>query len=85
MSNGEKFVVKYESTTALYVGQTIVNANSSEVIIDFSSGPIEANGERVLPIHSRVAMSVESARRLARLLQQATQPVDRDEAKMPGV
>lgn len=85
MSEPNKFVVKYETTSALFAGQTIVNATSSEVIIDFSTGPIPGNGEQVLPIHTRVALSMDSAKRLAQMLNQATQPVHQDEARMPGL
>ncbi|MHC2070748.1 hypothetical protein ACYFX5_25030 [Bremerella sp. T1] len=79
-----KFVVKYETTSALYAGQTIVNAVGDEVIVDFSSGPIPGQGEQVLPIHTRIALSSESASRLARLLLQATNRQSDDEARLPG-
>ena len=82
----QKFVVKYESLSALFAAQTIVNATGNEVIIDFSSGPIPADGEQLLPIHTRIALSVDAARRLSRLLDQATGTVrPSDEAHLPQV
>lgn len=79
-----KFVVKYEATSALFAGQTIVSAIGDEVIIDFSSGPIPGPNEQILPIHTRIALSSESAKRLARLLTQATSRQSDDEARLPG-
>ncbi|MCO8124322.1 hypothetical protein NHH03_21455 [Stieleria sp. TO1_6] len=84
-ANGQRFVVKYENLAALYAGQTIVNATDQEVIVDFSSGPVTSNDQQVLSIHTRMAMSVEAARRLGHLLLQATenQPAS-DIAQLPG-
>jgi hypothetical protein len=80
----QKFVVKYECLSALFAGQTIVNATGHDVIVDFSSGPIPGNDEQILPIHTRIALSVEAARRLARLLDQATSvSATPDEAHLP--
>lgn len=86
-NDSERVIVKYENLAALYAGQTIVNATQQEVIVDFSSGTVAGDDqERVLPIHTRIAMSHEAARRLGRLLTQATTPQrDLGEAQLPGV
>ncbi|MDD2814783.1 MAG: DUF3467 domain-containing protein [Thiotrichaceae bacterium] len=65
--------VRYEQTQALYASQFVLNASEEEIIINFSSGslPDPQTGETHLPIHSRVALSTEGARRLLNLLNQA--------------
>jgi hypothetical protein len=65
--------LRYEQTTALYASQFVITANSEEVIISFSSGllPGTTTGETVLPIHTRIALSANSARKLASLINQA--------------
>ncbi len=64
--------VKYETPSALYAGQVLVNATSGEVFLNFSSGiiPDQAGGESLLPIHTRIAMTRETATRLSALLDQ---------------
>jgi hypothetical protein len=82
----QKFVVQYESLSALYASQSIVNATGHDVIVDFSSGPVPGNEKQVLPIHTRIALSVPAAQRLARLLDQATgAAVSSDQAHLPRV
>lgn len=84
-SNGQRFVVKYENLAALYAGQSIVNATNQEVIVDFSSGPVPSQDQQVLSIHTRIALSHDAARRLGRLLLQATEGQPQtDEAQLPG-
>ena len=85
MSDNTRFVIRYDQASAQYAAHTIVNANSNEVIIDFSSGPIPGNDEQVLPVHTRIALSVEAAKRLASLLQHATHYAPEDSARMPGL
>lgn len=80
-----KVVVKYETLSALYASQSIVNATGDEVIVDFASGPIPGNGEQVLPIHTRIAMSPAAAKRLADLLLRACGEAGQDEARLPGL
>ena len=65
--------VRYEQTQALYASQFVLNASEEEIIINFSSGslPDPQTGETHLPIHSRVALSTDGARRLLNLLNQA--------------
>jgi hypothetical protein len=65
--------VHYEQTTALYSSQFVISANGEEVIINFSSGsiPDSKTGETFLPIHTRIALSSNGARKLANLINQA--------------
>jgi hypothetical protein len=65
--------VHYEQTTALYSSQFVISANGEEVIINFSSGsvPDSKTGENFLPIHTRIALSSNGARKLANLINQA--------------
>jgi hypothetical protein len=83
--------VRYEQTQALYASQFVLNASEGEIIINFSSGslPDPQTGETHLPIHSRVALSTDGARRLLNLLNQALsatqqqQPSSTSAAKLP--
>jgi hypothetical protein len=80
--------VRYEQTQALYASQFVLNASEEEIIVNFSSGslPDPQTGDTHLPIHSRIALSKEGARRLLNLLNQAlsaTQPQQPIAAKLP--
>ncbi|MCP5150575.1 MAG: DUF3467 domain-containing protein [Ectothiorhodospiraceae bacterium] len=65
--------VRYETTTALYASQVVVNASTEEVVVGFASGyvPDPASGEPLLPVHTRIAMSPAAARRLVETLQRS--------------
>jgi hypothetical protein len=64
--------VRYEKTSAEYAAQFVLNMSEEEIIINFSSGMMpDPNGENHLPIHSRIAMTPNNARKLAALLNQA--------------
>ena len=58
--------VKYEDMTARYANQVVLTTGQEEVFLDFSSGllPDQGTGVSVLPIHTRIAMSANSLRRL---------------------
>jgi len=62
--------VRYNETSALFASQFIVNTSAEDVTINFSSGPIgdPASGDTILPIHTRMAMTREGARRLHSVL-----------------
>jgi len=62
--------IKYDATSATYANQFILNQNAEEVFVDFSSGPIPdpTTGQTMIPIHSRVALSYQGAKRLGDLL-----------------
>jgi uncharacterized lipoprotein YmbA len=68
-----KLKVKYEELSAKYANQVVLNASAEEIYLDFSSGviPDPATGEHTMPIHTRIAMSHNAARRLSQALQQA--------------
>ena len=64
--------VRYEKTSAEYAAQFVLNMSEEEIIINFSSGMMpDPAGENHLPIHSRIAMTPNNARKLAALLNQA--------------
>ena len=66
--------VKYDVSEALYASQALVQAGAEEVFIDFSSSIVtDASGARVMPIHTRIAMSHAAARRLLTALGQTLQ------------
>ncbi len=64
--------IRYAETSALYASQFLVNATGEDVVLSFSSGYLSdpASGETLLPVHTRIAMSVAGARRLHALLDQ---------------
>lgn len=70
--------IQYNETMALFAAQFIVNASEHDIIINFSSGPMvdSANGETVLPIHSRIAMGREGAKRLTAILSKVLSQTD---------
>lgn len=67
--------VKYDHTHALFANQVLLKGSSEEVVLDFSSGPVADpdSGETVVPVHTRVAMTPQGARRLLSALKQALQ------------
>ncbi len=69
--------VKFDVSEALYASQALVQAGAEEVILDFSSGIIsDATGAKVMPIHTRIAMSYAAARRLSSALNQTFQRLE---------
>ena len=62
--------VRYTETSALFASQFIINATNEDVTINFSSGPLvdPAGGETVLPVHTRIAMTQQAAKRLHAVL-----------------
>jgi len=57
--------VKYEKSEAIFASQAMVQQTAEEVFIDFSSGVVSSGGEdRVMPIHTRIAMTKTGAQRL---------------------
>jgi hypothetical protein len=69
----QQLKLRYEQTTALYASQFVITANGDEVIVNFSSGslPDSANGDSILPIHTRIALTANGAKKLANLINQA--------------
>lgn len=65
--------VRYDETTAQYAAQFLITMGEDDVVLNFSSGmmPDPRTGEAYLPVHTRIALSNSSARRLASLLTQA--------------
>jgi len=72
-SSSKQVKLRFDQTTALYAAQFVTNITPDEVVINFSSGVIAdpTSGENVLPIHSRIAMTRESAKRLLTVLRQS--------------
>jgi hypothetical protein len=64
--------VRYNETSALYASQFIINTTAEDLTVNFSSGALSdpGSGETILPIHTRIAMSPEGARRLQGILAQ---------------
>lgn len=71
--------LKYEMKSALYSNQFVLNQAADELFVDFSSGPIPdpASGQTIIPIHTRMALSYTSAKRLANLLLKAVESHDK--------
>ena len=69
--------IKYESEAALYASQVILSSNQEDIILDFSSGLVRGEGnsdEKILPIHTRIALTRSGAARLNQLLERAVRP-----------
>ncbi len=66
----QQIKVRYNETSALFASQFIINTSAEDVTINFSSGPLSdpANDETILPIHTRMAMTLAGARRLHAVL-----------------
>ena len=62
--------VQYAETSSLYGSQFLINATGEDVTIGFSSGYISTPGskETVLPVHTRIATTLQGAKRLHDLL-----------------
>ena len=65
-----KLKIRYESMTAQYAAQVILNATQEEMFFDFSSGvvPDPETGGACVSVHTRIAMSPAGAKRLYELL-----------------
>lgn len=72
-AGGQSVKLRYEETRALFSGQFVTSVSADEVMINFSSGTITDpdSGETVLPIHTRIAMSRDGAKRLLTVLKQS--------------
>lgn len=68
--NQQQIKVRYNETSALFASQFIVNTSAEDVTINFSSGPLSdpSTGDTILPVHTRMAMTREGARRLYAVL-----------------
>lgn len=78
--------VRYNETSALYASQFILNTSEEDIIINFSSGPLAdpAGGETILPVHTRIALSKDGAKRLHAILGQVlAQPTAKAKAAAP--
>jgi hypothetical protein len=66
----QQIKVRYNETSALYSSQFIINSSEEDITINFSSGPLvdPASGDTMLPIHTRIALTKEGARRLLGVL-----------------
>ncbi len=75
-----KLKINYESTTAKYAAQVILNATREEIFLDFSSGviPDKETGGPSVPVHTRIAMSHVGAKRLYELLGRAFRNTEED-------
>ena len=82
----QKLKVKYEVTSAQYANQFLVNTTAEELFLDLSSGTVTdpSSGDSVVPIHTRIAMSYNGARRLAQILEQAVKRQEASQASQSG-
>lgn len=62
--------VKYDDMTAKFASQVIVNGTREEVFLDFSGGVLvdQREGKAILPVHTRIAMTLPGAERLLQAL-----------------
>ena len=80
----QRIKVKYEDTAVRYANQVMLNGSAEELFLEFSSGPVPdpATGESIVPVHTRIAMTPGSARRLLAALQQTLKRVEASKVAM---
>jgi len=95
--NKQQIKVRYNETSSLFASQFIINASAEDVTINFSSGPLNdpTSGETILPIHTRMSMTMAGTHRLhavlGKILAEQTEKQNRDnippsaQAKIPDV
>jgi hypothetical protein len=67
----ENISVRYDQAAITHTSQFIISPSHEELILDLSSGLIQAaEGDQLLPIHTRLALPWSTVERLARLLNQ---------------
>jgi ATP-dependent protease HslVU (ClpYQ) ATPase subunit len=78
--------VRYNETSALFASQFIVNTSAEDVTINFSSGPLSdpGSGDTMLPVHTRIAMTREGARRLHAVLSNILAPAKKEKEDIPA-
>lgn len=66
----QQIKIRYAETSSLFSSQFLVNATAEDVTVGFSSGYMQdpGSGETTLPIHSKIAMTLEGAQRLHSIL-----------------
>ncbi|MDF1754865.1 MAG: hypothetical protein P1U89_18910 [Verrucomicrobiales bacterium] len=69
--------ILYETTSAIFSNQVIVNSGQDQIILDFSTGIISdhSTGRHVLPIQSRIAMTPGNAVKLVQTLSGVIQQI----------
>jgi len=88
----QQIKVRYNETSALFASQFIINTSAEDITINFSSGPLSdpTSDETILPVHTRIAMTKEGARRLHTVLTNILQPDNENvpsnaQAKIPDI
>ena len=68
----QQIKVRYSETSSLYASQFLINSSEEDITVNFSSGPLTDPGsnESVLPVHTRISMTREGAKRLHAILGQ---------------
>jgi hypothetical protein len=68
-----KVNLRYNTTDTVFASQFLVNTTREELILNLSSGYMSDPGtdERLLPIHTRIALTPQGAARLANTLASA--------------
>ncbi len=92
-NSSKQIKVRYNETTAQYASQFILNASEEDITINFSSGPLTdpGSGETMLPIHTRIALTREGAKRLHAVLgkvlseKQQADNATSDQAQFPKI
>lgn len=66
----QQIKVRYNETSSLFASQFLLNSSEEDVTVNFSAGPLTdpGNGESILPIHTRISMTREGAKRLHAIL-----------------
>jgi len=75
--------VKYDDLSAKYASQVLINSTREEIFLDFSAGAFndQVAGKMILPINSRIVMTLPGARRLLQALGKALSTLE----KLPAI
>ena len=66
----QRFHIKYETMTAVFADHVVLNGTNGGLMLDFASSIVTdpATGEATIPVHTRVAMTLNGAAQLHRML-----------------
>jgi hypothetical protein len=66
----QRFHIKYETMTAVFADHVVLNGTNGGLLLDFASSIVAdpVTGESTIPVHTRVAMTLNGAAQLHRML-----------------
>jgi len=83
--NKPQIQVRYNETSSLFSSQFLINSTDEDVTIGFSSGYLSEPGSKDthLPIHTRISMTMQGAKRLHSLLSKVIRQEEQRHQQQP--